>query len=40
MTDRTVPAGWVVLFLLVALGIGAAAVLFLGASLTPALVPV
>jgi hypothetical protein len=33
MTDENVPTGWILLFLLLALGLGAAAVLFVGGSL-------
>lgn len=38
MAEQTVPARWVLLFLLVALGVGAAAMLYLGASFAPAVV--
>jgi hypothetical protein len=37
MADRTVPVRWVVLFLLLALGTGAVAIVFIGGNVVPSL---
>ena len=40
MADESIPLSWILIFVLLALGLGLAAVQFTGGSIVPTLVPV